>query len=167
MRTLLTVTVTGLALLLLRTAAPADEEKIPLNKLPKAVTNAVKERFPKAELLRAEKENENGKLRYEVALKHKGHRLDATFTPDGKLVEIEKVIALKHLPKAVAEAVKAKYAGATLKKAEEITHVKDGKEQLDAYEVQLTTSKGQTVEVEIAPDGRILHVEVGKSKEKK
>ena len=39
----------------------ADEEKIPLDKLPKAVVEAVKKRFPKAEMKEASKEIEDGK----------------------------------------------------------------------------------------------------------
>ena len=167
MRQLLAYAVTGLVLAALTAAARADEkeEKIPLDKLPKAVRKAVKARFPEAKLLGAEKENENGKILYEVALKDKGHKLEATFTPNGKLVSIEKVIAAKELPKAAADAVKAKYAGAKWKVVEEVTKVKDGEEKLAFYEVHLTTADGQRVEVEVGADGRILNTEVqGKKK---
>src|SRR5205085_11412445 len=43
-----------------------EEEKVPLDKLPKAVTEAVKKKFPRAELVSAEKEKQDGKTVYEV-----------------------------------------------------------------------------------------------------
>ena len=41
--------------------------------------------------------------------------------PDGTILEIEKEIAVKDLPAAVAGAIKAKYPASTIKKAEEVT----------------------------------------------
>src|SRR5262245_7668500 len=86
---------------LLVTAAFAAEEKIPVDKLPKAVADAVKAKFPGAELKGAEKEEEDGKTIYEVALVHKGVTYDVSATADGKIVEVEKLITAKDLPAAV------------------------------------------------------------------
>src|ERR1700676_2820543 len=46
--------------------AGAQEEKAPLDKLPKAVSGAVKKRFPKAEMASASKETEDGKTVFDV-----------------------------------------------------------------------------------------------------
>jgi hypothetical protein len=59
------------------------------------------------------------------------------------------------LPKAVRKALNGKYAGATYKKAEEITKVNAGKEALDCYEVVVERADKKKVEVQISPDGKI------------
>jgi uncharacterized membrane protein YkoI len=154
------VSVALAAFVLLGTAAArADEEKVPLDKLPKAVTEAVKAKFPGAELVSAGKETENGQLLYEVALKHKGHKMDVTFKADGTLVSVEKEITAQDLPKAVAKTLADKYPKATFTKVEEET--KDGKV---TYEVVLVTAEKKTFEVVLSPDGKIVKEE---SKDKK
>src|SRR5947209_18302470 len=65
--------------------ASADEEKIDLDKLPKAVVDAVKAKFPQARLLSAEKEKEDGQTTYEVAVKQGEQNLTAIVTPEGKI----------------------------------------------------------------------------------
>src|SRR5207237_2545868 len=101
-----------------------DEEKVPIDKLPKTVVDAVKKRFPEAEIVSASKEVEDGKTLYELALKQKDAKMDVTLTAEGEIQEIEKEIASKDLPKAVADGLDAKYPKATIKKAEEIIKVK-------------------------------------------
>ncbi len=138
-----------------------DEEKIPLDKVPRAVLDTVKAKFPGAQLTSASKDNENGKIAYEVALKYKDHTYEAIVAPDGKLIAVEKAIAVKDLPKAVAAAVEAKYPKATIKTAEEIT--KDNKV---TYEVHLITAQTRAVEVVLDPAGKILEEEVQKETKK-
>src|SRR4051812_785860 len=50
------------------------EEKVPLAKVPKAALDAVKAKFPGAKLTGAEKEKEDGKDVYEIAITHKGRK---------------------------------------------------------------------------------------------
>jgi hypothetical protein len=145
--------------------ARADEENVPLDKLPKAVVDGVKKRFPDAQLTEASKEDENGKTVYEVTIKDKGHSLDVTLTPEGTLVSIEKQIEAKDLPKAVADTLDQKYPKATFKTIEEVIKVREGKEKLEYYELLLVTAEKKKLEVTITPDGKINHEE-DKSKEK-
>src|SRR4051794_7041704 len=70
----------------------ADDDKSPLDKVPAAVAKAAKKRFAKAEVVGASKETEDGKTVYEVSVKDAGHKTDATFTEDGKLVSMERQI---------------------------------------------------------------------------
>src|SRR6266480_1118590 len=126
----------------------ADEEKFPLDKLPKAVTEAVKKRFPKGEMTEAAKESENGKTVYEVTVKDGGTKIDVTLTPDGTITMLEKEVAAKDLPKEVTEAVEKKYPKATYKLAEEVIKVEDGKEKLSYYEVVVVTADKKTLEIE-------------------
>ena len=132
-----------------------DEEKVPLDKLPKAVADAVKAKFPDAKLVAAGKEKEDGKVVYEVAITNKDQSIEITVTPDGKIVLIEKVIAEKDLPKAVAEALEKKYPKATIKKLEEI--VKDDK--IVKYEALIVTADKKNLEVSFDPSGKFLEEE--------
>jgi hypothetical protein len=155
---LLVVAITGLVV----RADDEKEEKVPLDKLPKAVVEAVKAKFPKAELVSAEKEKEDGKTVYEVAIKNEGQNIEVTVTPEGKIIEIEKEIALKDVPKAVSEALEKKYPKATVKKVEEI--IKNDK--TEGYEFLLVTADKKTVEVKFSPEGKVLNEEK-KDEEKK
>jgi hypothetical protein len=147
-----------LAGLILVTAARADEEKVPLDKLPKAVTDAVKAKYPGAKLTGAEKEKEKDQTVYEVALEHKGQKLEVTLKPDGTIVSVEKEIAAKDLPKAVTAALDSKYPKATIKKVEEIT---TGEKV--TYEVLLVTAAKKRLEVVFDTTGKVIEEE---SKEK-
>ena len=135
--------------------ARADEEKVPLDKLPKEVTEAIKKKFPKAELVKASKEDMDGKPVYEVNIKAEDTTMDVIVTPDGKIVLIEKTIKAKDLPKAVAEALETKYPKATHKKIEAI--IKDDK--VEKYEFLLVTKDKKTLEVSFDPKGKFLEEE--------
>jgi uncharacterized membrane protein YkoI len=148
------------------TVAQADEEKVPLDKVPKAVVEAVKTRFPDAKLESAEKETKDDKTVYEIAIKNKNQKIEVTLTADGKIVEIEKQIAASDLPKTVSETLAAKYPKADFKVIEEVIKVKDGKEKLEYYEVHLVTAQGAAVEVQVTANGKIL-AEEKQDKEKK
>jgi uncharacterized membrane protein YkoI len=154
----------ALELVVLAGMARADEEKVPLDKVPKAVLEAVKAKFPDAKVLGAEIEKEDGKTVYEIAIKIKDQKIEVTFTPEGQLVSMEKQITAKDLPKAVTEALEAKYPKATYKMIEEVIEFKDGKEQPGVYEVLLVTAEKKKVEVVLAADGKITKEE---KKEKK
>lgn len=158
MRTMLRISMC-VAVILATSGLFAGEESIALDKLPKAVLEAVKKRFPKAEIVEAAKETEGDKVEFEVSIKDGETKIDVMLTPEGKITLIEKVIAAKDLPKAVTEALAAKYEKATFKTVEEITKVTDGKEAVDYYEVLLVTADKKTLEVEVTPDGKIKKVE--------
>ncbi|HEX4590104.1 MAG TPA: PepSY-like domain-containing protein [Gemmataceae bacterium] len=157
MRAFLFAVVVGV--LATRTTVRADEEKLTLDKVPAAVSAAVKKRFPKAEVLGASKEIEDGKTMYEVTIKDAGRKMDVSLTADGKLASIEKEITVKELPKKVAAALASKYPGAKYETLEEVIQVRNGTETLAYYEALLTTSDKKKVEVEIAVDGEIKKTE--------
>jgi hypothetical protein len=136
-------------------AIRADEQKVPLDKVPRAVLDAVKKRFPKAKLVEAAKESEKGKTEYEVSIEDGGTTIDVMLTPDGKITLIEKTIKEKDLPEAVSKALVAKYPGAKYQKVEEVIKVSDGKETLDYYEVQVVTADKKKREVKITKAGKI------------
>ncbi len=159
--------ITGISLV--NGCAEAGEEKIPLDKLPKAVVEAVKKRFPKAELTAAAKETVDKKTEYEVILKNEGQKIDVTLTPEGIILGMEKEISAKDLPKAVTKTLKKSYPKAAYKKVEEVIKVKDDKETLAFYEVLLETADKKTMEVKIEADGKLLggDKQEGEQKEEK
>src|SRR5262245_16243272 len=88
--------------------ATADE-KIPLDKVPAKVLEAAKAKFPKATLVSASKEDEDGKIQYELVFKEGEKKFDGIFSPDGKLVALEEVIKEEEVPAAAKEGFKKKY----------------------------------------------------------
>jgi uncharacterized membrane protein YkoI len=134
--------------------ARADEEKIPLDKVPAKVLKAVQDKFPKAKLTGAVKEVENGKTTYEVSLKDGENAIDVSLKDDGTILVIEKAIAVKDLPKVVSEAVKAKYPKGTIKTAEELTSG-----VTVTYEVLVELDGKKPFEVVLDPKGKILEDE--------
>jgi hypothetical protein len=141
------------------------EKKVPLDKVPKAVLDAVKTRFPDAKLRAAEKETEKGKTVYEIAITENNQKIEVTLTPKGKITEIEKHIAAKDLPRAVTTALEAKYPNATYRTIEQVYKVQKGKEKLAYYEVLLVTTAKKKLEVSVKAEGKIIKEE-DKSKEK-
>jgi len=134
-------------------AITTQAEDVALDKLPKAVVDSLKARFPGCEITKALSETENDKLVYEVSLKHKGATYDIIVTPEGRINVVEKAIDAKDLPKPVTEALNKKYPKAKINLAEELS---DGAGKITAYEVHITTADNKTVAIEFEPNGKII-----------
>jgi hypothetical protein len=157
----------GLVLAVAAPAVRAQEEKVPLDKVPKAVADTVKKRFPRAEVLGSTKEPDDaGKTVYEVQIKDQGHNIDVTVTPEGTLVSIERTIEEKDLPKKAAATLQSRWPGAKYEIIEEVIHVKDGKETLDYYEVLMATADKKKMEACVTADGKITKTEEKKPGDK-
>ena len=141
MRTTMTVTMAALGLSL---ALAKADEKIEVGQVPAAARDAVKAKFPMAEIVGAEKEIDGGKTVYELNLKLHGKKIDVSVGAAGEILAVEKEVAVADVPADVLAALHAKHVGATVKSAEEI--LKDGKLQ---YELIVATAAGKTVEVVI------------------
>lgn len=146
------------AVLFLAAAAAAQEKKDKpgLDKIPQKVMDALKAKFPKAEIDKWTKEKEGDKEVYDIEFKQDGKKFEADIFADGTIHNWEKEIAAKDLPDAVWKAVDKKYPGAKLKEVMEVTEVKDGKDRLEGYEVVLETAGKKDVELTVAPDGKVL-----------
>jgi hypothetical protein len=146
---------TALTALFLTAPLRADEEKVSLDKVPQAVRDAARNRFPKAEMKEASKEVVDGKTTYEITFKANRKNIDVTLTPEGTITLIEKEVAFKDLPKVVAATFNEKYPNAKFGIIEEVIKVADGKETLDYYEAHLTTAGKKEMEVEVLPNGKV------------
>jgi len=127
------------------------------------VIDAVKARFKGAELAGASKETEDGKLVYEVAIKHKGQKIDVTLTPDGAIIMIERQIAAKELPQAVVKTLENQYPKATYKIIEEINKVEKDEEKLLYYEVLMVLADNSVLEVQVTAAGKVVNEEKKRS----
>jgi hypothetical protein len=143
--------------MLCRTAG-ADEESIAIDKLPKAVVDAIKKQFPKAEIVEAfeEETEDDDDAEYEVALKENGKALDVLLEADGTIKSFEKELTATDLPKAVVETLEKHYPKSIHHKIEAFYEMEDEEADLEFYEIQLVTADGKTEEVKIEEDGTIV-----------
>jgi uncharacterized membrane protein YkoI len=142
------------AVLLPTLVARSAEEKIKPEQLPKAVADAVKARFPEGKITDAAKEEDDGKVVYDVELKMNGRKYESDILADGTILEVEKEVDAKDLPAAVTKAVEAQYPKSTIKEVMEVDKVKGKEEKPDHYEVTIKTSDGKEVESLLTLDGK-------------
>jgi uncharacterized membrane protein YkoI len=146
--------------------ARGDEAK-DVDKIPKAVMDTLKAKFPKAKIDKWTKETENGKVMYDIEFKQDGRKTEADIAEDGTLLNFEREFDAKDLPKAVTEAVEKKYPRSKIKEVMEITDIKDKKEVHGGFEIVLKTADKKEVEVTVAKDGKVLEDSGAKKEEKK
>ena len=154
MRALVRLIASAALVALMVQAAPAADEKVDADKLPEKVKATLKTRWAKAKITMATKTMENGAVVYDIEMTQDGKKREADIKEDGSIVNFENEIAIKDLPKAVADAVKAKHPDATVKEAMETLVVKDGKDVVDEYEVVIVTGDKKEVELTVSPDGK-------------
>jgi uncharacterized membrane protein YkoI len=150
---------------LLGVARAGDKaEKITPDKIPQKVMDTIKARLPGAEITSAEKETEDGKVVYDIELKHQGRKYEMDIKEDGTLIEIEKEVAAKDVPEAVSKALKEKFPNATVKEVMEVNKVDGAKETPIHYEVVIEIADNKTREVIVSLDGKSIKEEGEKEK---
>src|SRR6476660_3297428 len=96
-------------------AVRGDEPK-DLDKIPKAVMDALKAKFPGAKIRKWTKETENNKVVYDIEFTQKnGKKAEADIFENGTIENYEIEFDAKDLPKAVTEAVEKKYPNSKMK----------------------------------------------------
>jgi NAD(P)H-flavin reductase len=93
-------------------------------------------------------------LRYDIEMTKDGKKHEMDCKEDGTIVNFENEIAAKDLPKAVTDAVKAKYPNSMIKVVMEVIGVKNKKEALEEYEVIIDTADKKDLELTVSPDGK-------------
>ena len=66
-----------------------DKDKLDLDKIPKKVMDALKAKFPKAEIQKWTKETENDKVIYDIEFKQDGRKAEADIFEDGTFQNFE------------------------------------------------------------------------------
>ena len=122
---------------------------------PAAVMQTLHTRFPGAEIQKWSKETENGVVLYDVEFTQQGHKLEADIRADGSLHNWESEVQLQDVPAAVRQTIHTKFPGATVRAILAVNAVRDGKDELEGYEVVLATKDGKEVEITVAPDGTV------------
>jgi len=138
------------------TAVRADEEAVPVDKIPKAVMDALLAKFPKAKIDKCTKAKEGDDIVYDIEFKEGDRKCEADIKENGTYINYEKAIAAKDLPKAVKDAIEKRYPKAKMTEIMEETEVKGKDEKISAYEVVLETADKKEVEVRVSPEGKIL-----------
>ncbi len=152
------------ALLLALPATHAQEQdKLELDKIPKTVMDALKAKFPQAEIRKCTKEKEGDIIVYDIEFTQNEQKLEADIKEDGTIHNWEKQITAKQCPKAVKRAAKKAYPKSTFKEIMEITAVTDGKDALEGYEIVLETADKKVLELMLAPDGKIVEESAGEN----
>jgi len=149
------VVLTGLIMLGL-SAQTQEKDKPDTNQIPKKVMDGLKAKFPKPEIDKWTMEKEGEIFIYDFEFKQGGQKFEADIKEDGTIHNWEKAITIKDLPAAVRMTVDKKYPKASLQEIMQITAVKDGKDELEGYEIVLRTNDKKDVEVTVAQDGKIL-----------
>jgi len=139
----------------LNVVSMAGEKEIPLSKVPKAVTDAFKAKYPRATIKKAIEESEDGKVTYEIeSTISGGMSLDAELKADGTFIAVEKQIKTSDLPAAVATEVEARFPKAVIRKAEAVES--DGK---TTYETLIKKADGKSATLIFDKDGKFLEEE--------
>ena len=156
------MTVAGfLAVLGLASGTRAQGGEIPLKRVPKAVMNSAKAKFPGAKIKVASEETEDGKPPvFALAMKHHRQNVDVTFKVDGTVVLVETDVPAKELPKVVLRAVEDRYPGATVRGAESVKKGPEVKKEADYYQFYLLTAGEKPALVKVDPNGKVLEPEV-------
>lgn len=129
---------------------------VDVSEIPKIVLDALKGRFPKAEIRKWTQEKEENRVVYDIEFTQDGRKCEADIQENGSYINFEKAIAEKDLPEAVRKGIDTRFPKSTLKEIMEETEVSGADEKLSAYEVVVETAEKKSVELRLAPDGKIL-----------
>src|SRR5262245_52648982 len=145
-----------LAVLFVSAHAGRADDEVPVDKLPKAVVDAIKKKYPNAKLVRAQQESlKKEVIYYEVRIRAGEEEREVVVKPDGEILFVNKQVKAKDLPKAAAAALEGKYPKARYVEVLEVT-----KGQKVHYEVRLKTADEKAVLVNVDPRGKEIMREI-------
>ena len=143
--------------------ASAKEEKVSLDKVPAKVVAAEKAKWPKAQILQIEREEEHGKTLFEFGLKDGTRKLDVSFFADGALAAVEETIVDKDVPAPVKSALEKKHPKANVLVIEKVVEG-EGKSAKTFYEYKIKTADGG-LELKFDSAGKLVGEEQKKGDE--
>ncbi len=131
-----------------------DGEKIPLDKIPAAFKDAIKAKYPKAEIVSAEKGDVDGTKVFEFKLKEGKKEWEVAYTPDAKFHSSEEPLTEAELPTKVNDAFRKKYGDVKLVSAEKET-TGEGEKAKVIFEIIFEKGK-EKLEAQFDPEGKFL-----------
>ncbi len=151
-------------LVLLVGSCGQQKDKTDSDQIPQKVSEALKAKFPDAEIVKWTKEEEGEIVIYDFEFTQNGQKLEADIKEDGSIHNWEKAIAAEDLPMVVQNVVSEKYPDAIIKEIMEITAVNEGEDQLEGYEIVFENLDKEEIEITVAPDGNIIEEDTGDEK---
>ena len=151
-----------LATLVAVVRADDDDEKISLDKVPAAIKDAIKAKYPKAEIVSAEKGDVDGTKVFEFKLKEGTKEWEVAFTPDARFHSSEEPVAQADLPAKVKEGFQKKYGEVKFVSAEKET-TGEGEKAKVIFEIIFEKDKVK-LEAQFDPEGKFLAEEKVKDK---
>jgi hypothetical protein len=124
-----------------------QDEPIEIDLLPHSVVDALKSKFPKAELGKALKKEFVGRTVFQIGLTQKGKKFNATIAENGGILEVGKEIPAVELPDAVSRMILEKYPESRFTSVQEITEIK--------YSLKMISKTGEKVELSVDPAGMV------------
>ena len=139
-----------------KAAEKTGAKDLQLDKIPQAVMEGLKAKFPQAEIHKWSVEQEGEIKVYDIEFTQDGRNCEADIKEDGSIQSWEKAIEITDLPDAVKGAAEAKYPGSNIKEIMQVMAVTGALDSLEGYELAFATSDTTEVELTVAPDGSIL-----------
>jgi hypothetical protein len=137
-------------------AQDANRQPDAAGQIPPVVVDALKARFPKAEIEKWTREKEGEIVLYDIEFQQDGVKFEADITDTGRIDNWERQIPPTDLPEPVRRTVEQRYPNAQIREVMQITLVKAGVDVLEGYEVVLQTQDKKEAEVSVSPDGKVL-----------
>lgn len=141
-----------MAILFLWAIVQFSVNQIGLARLPEPAANAVEATIPGGARLRVKSEVQDGEKVFEVSVRRQDEVYDVTVSRDGKILEIEKRILPRQLPKLIADAAKIRHPHSSVFKAEEVSR----ENQVTGYELVMVTKEGRIVKAAFTRDGAMI-----------
>lgn len=142
--------------LLLATGAVAlaAETEIPVSKLPAPVRSAIQKLVGTGTVRKTVQEpGDKGGTIYEVAYTLDGRKYEAEISPAGKVLVVDREVALSEVPAPVRKTIEESTVGGKVTKVE---RAEEGRETY--FEAEFRRA-GKEHEVKVAPDGKVLKLE--------
>jgi hypothetical protein len=158
------VTMTLLLALILSCESQSDKknaeiqanDELTADKIPDVVMDALKSKFPDADIQKWEKEDEDDFVLYDIEFKQGDIKFEADIEQDGSIHNWEKEIESANLPEVIKKVIEDEYPDAELVEVMEISTVQDGNDVLEEYELVLRLADEQKIEITLAPNGELL-----------
>jgi glycerophosphoryl diester phosphodiesterase len=136
--------------------AEPREQRVEPAQVPEPAIARIAAKYPKAKLVRFEREIEDGAVSFEISLENAGVRLDVSVSPEGSILEEERLIQASELPAEVKSGLAhSEYAHWTVDRAERV--VVGEKEGAPHYEVRIVED-GSRAEAVLDETGKITKV---------